>query len=81
MAKNALTQAEKDLVDAATAIDVTSAIGPDEAVLTLRPVIRATDNLNELPYAPANQKKLYQGTAKALRWIAQYFDDKAAAIP
>lgn len=81
MAKTVLTQAEKDMVDSMFNINSLTGIGQDEAELMLRLVVRVADQLNDLPLAPANNKTLYNKTAKVLRWVANYFDEKAAAIP
>lgn len=81
MAKTALTQAEKDMVDQNSFIDSQSVLGQDDADLTLRLAVRVRDSLNDLPYSPTNTKALYNKMAKNLKWIADYFQAKADAIP
>ena len=81
MAKTALTQSEKDMVDTCSQIDALNVIGQDDIDLTLRLAVRVRDALNDLPPTPTNTKALYNKMAKNLRWIADYFEAKANAIP
>ena len=81
MAKTALTQPEKDMVDACSVIDAQSVLGQDDIDLVFRCGVRVRDALNDLPPTPTNTKALYNKMAKNLRWMADYFEAKANAIP
>lgn len=80
MAKTVLTETEQLLVDNFITRSSANVLGQDDYEMVFRPVIRVRDSLNDLPPAPANEKKLLKQTADYLKLIANYLDAKAAAI-
>jgi hypothetical protein len=80
MAKTALTVTEKLLIDSFITTSNATVLGQDDYEMVFRPVVRMRTALNDLPPAPADEKKCLKNLADYLHLVAAYLDAKAAAI-